>query len=110
MERLLGGVEDRSEERQGVKEENKEGLKVVTCPFGIESGPNPHGTTGMSDSTMNVRTVSDTKVNETNIEGRCPWPFVFFHDPATGMRDYQTWVVVALVSCWIWNFVQQKAD
>eukprot|EP00549_Striatella_unipunctata_P008299 CAMPEP_0118714024 /NCGR_PEP_ID=MMETSP0800-20121206/25907_1 /TAXON_ID=210618 ORGANISM="Striatella unipunctata, Strain CCMP2910" /NCGR_SAMPLE_ID=MMETSP0800 /ASSEMBLY_ACC=CAM_ASM_000638 /LENGTH=443 /DNA_ID=CAMNT_0006619671 /DNA_START=54 /DNA_END=1386 /DNA_ORIENTATION=- len=27
---------------------------------------------------------------------RCPWPFVFFHDPMTGMKDYQTWVVIAL--------------
>jgi heme oxygenase len=36
---------------------------------------------------------------------RCPWPFVFFHDPAQGMRDYQTWVVVCLFSCFIYKVV-----
>ena len=33
--------------------------------------------------------------------GRCPWPFVFAHDPGQGMRDWQTWLVVALLVAWL---------
>lgn len=33
----------------------------------------------------------------------CPWPFVFFHDPATGMRCWQTWLVLGLFVSWIYN-------
>eukprot|EP00545_Synedropsis_sp_CCMP1620_P002891 CAMPEP_0119008582 /NCGR_PEP_ID=MMETSP1176-20130426/3800_1 /TAXON_ID=265551 /ORGANISM="Synedropsis recta cf, Strain CCMP1620" /LENGTH=494 /DNA_ID=CAMNT_0006960941 /DNA_START=81 /DNA_END=1562 /DNA_ORIENTATION=- len=29
--------------------------------------------------------------------GRCPWPFVFAHDPMMGLQDYQTWIVVGLL-------------
>lgn len=38
--------------------------------------------------------------------GRCPWPFVFFHDPIMGLQDWQTWIVVGLLLCWIWSFLQ----
>mmetsp|Transcript_19593 Transcript_19593/g.46331 ORF Transcript_19593/g.46331 Transcript_19593/m.46331 type:complete len:209 (-) Transcript_19593:180-806(-) len=36
---------------------------------------------------------------------RCPWPFIFFHDPKQGMKDSPTWVVV----CWyclyrVWKY------
>jgi heme oxygenase len=39
--------------------------------------------------------------------GRCPWPFVFFHDPLQGMQDYQTWIVVGLILCWVWSYLQR---
>jgi len=39
-------------------------------------------------------------------EGRCPWPFIFAHDPAQGMRDWQTWLVLGLVLSWIWSKMQ----
>lgn len=32
--------------------------------------------------------------------GRCPWPFIFAHDPWQGAKDWQTWLVVALVIGW----------
>jgi len=32
---------------------------------------------------------------------RCPWPFVFAHDPVQGIKDWQTWLVVALVVAWL---------
>ena len=32
--------------------------------------------------------------------GRCPWPFIFAHDPWQGVKDWQTWLVVALVVAW----------
>lgn len=38
--------------------------------------------------------------------GRCPWPFVFFHDPIVGLQDYQTWIVVGLLLAWMWSYVQ----
>ncbi len=28
---------------------------------------------------------------------RCPWPFIFFHDPIAGMKDWQTWLIVGLI-------------
>lgn len=39
---------------------------------------------------------------------RCPWPFVFFHDPKTGMKDWQTWCVVGLSVCWVWSRTQKN--
>ncbi|GAX20371.1 heme oxygenase 1 [Fistulifera solaris] len=39
---------------------------------------------------------------------RCPWPFVFAHDPAQGMKDWQTWVVLGLFLCWMWNMMLQS--
>lgn len=39
-------------------------------------------------------------------EGRCPWPFVFFHDPAAGLRDWQTWAAMGLIICWVWSWVK----
>mmetsp|Transcript_15763 Transcript_15763/g.23201 ORF Transcript_15763/g.23201 Transcript_15763/m.23201 type:complete len:465 (+) Transcript_15763:90-1484(+) len=35
-------------------------------------------------------------------KGRCPWPFVFFHDPVTGLKDYKTWVLIGLLLSWLW--------
>ena len=40
-------------------------------------------------------------VEEAN-KGRCPWPVVFCHDPAQGMRDFQTWVVLMLIVSYIY--------
>ncbi len=40
--------------------------------------------------------------------GGCPWPFVFFHDPATGMREGRTWFVVGLAMCWFWSRVHDS--
>lgn len=46
-------------------------------------------------------------VNTTQAKGgRCPWPFVFFHDPLQGLQDYQTWIVVGLIMAWMWSYVQ----
>jgi heme oxygenase (biliverdin-producing, ferredoxin) len=45
---------------------------------------------------------------EDKARGRCPWPFVFFHDPTQGLKDYQTWVVLGLALAWIWSNLQNK--
>eukprot|EP00961_Rhodomonas_salina_P143286 1928211-Rhodomonas_salina.1 len=34
------------------------------------------------------------KPPEGGIMGRCPWPFIFFHDFKQGLRDFPTWVTV----------------
>ena len=38
--------------------------------------------------------------------GQCPWPFVCFHDPKTGMKDFQTWIVIWLVLSFAWSYCQ----
>ena len=87
----------------------------VKCPFAALGGPNPHGNkySKVASSTSTSITIKNTntkshqtaaKKSTAKQEGaRCPWPFVFFHDPKQGMQDYQTWVVIGLTSCWIWN-------
>lgn len=32
---------------------------------------------------------------------RCPWPFVFFHDPTQGIYDWQTWAAVSVAIAYI---------
>lgn len=39
---------------------------------------------------------------------RCPWPFVFAHDPVQGLQDWQTWIVMGLILAWVWNVSQAK--
>jgi len=76
------------------------------CPFGFKSGPNPHK--------KNVKTKKDIPPSTPSLSlslkqehaekgGRCPWPFVFFHDPVMGMKDWQTWFVIGLILCWCWS-------
>jgi len=51
-------------------------------------------------------TMQEMKQHHSKV-GRCPWPFVFFHDPITGLQDYQTWVLVGLLLSWIWcSYIQ----
>jgi len=72
------------------------------CPFGFV-GPDPHETYHHEHIPKADHEIVETIKKAT---GRCPWPFVFFHDPIMGMQDYQTWIVIALISCWIWNLQQ----
>mmetsp|Transcript_21016 Transcript_21016/g.34743 ORF Transcript_21016/g.34743 Transcript_21016/m.34743 type:complete len:207 (+) Transcript_21016:82-702(+) len=34
------------------------------------------------------------------IMNRCPWPFIFFHDPKQGLKDSPTWIAVAWFALW----------
>jgi len=77
------------------------------CPFAILGGPNPHAEHDHEDgaepsATAKIDHELVGAVQESG--GRCPWPFVFFHDPVMGMQDFQTWIVIAMISCCIWNF------
>lgn len=35
--------------------------------------------------------------------GRCPWPFIVLHDPKAALEDWQTWVVIGLVLCFVYS-------
>ena len=61
------------------------------CPFGFV-GPNPH-----------KKVTLQPKQNLDNGGSRCPWPFIFFHDPAQGLRDWQTSVVAGIILCYLYS-------
>ena len=74
------------------------------CPFGFKSGPNPHKKTkAKEDSPTTPSPPTSLKQEHSTGGGRCPWPFVFFHDPVMGMKDWQTWFVIGLILCWCWS-------
>jgi len=86
------------EEEVGVGEEVEEEVEAK-CPFAMMGGPNPHAIAHNHGE--------EVVMEEKEGGGRCPWPFVFFHDPLMGMQDYQTWIVIVLISCWVWSFQQR---
>jgi hypothetical protein len=91
---------DREIEEQKFKNDAINGTgEEAKCPFGFTGGPNPHESNPVKKGTQ----VMDRKL-ET--KGRCPWPFVVFHDPVTFMKDWQTWCVIGLTLCWLWDKVQ----
>eukprot|EP00978_Attheya_sp_CCMP212_P035517 scaffold154963_cov37-Attheya_sp.AAC.2 len=91
------------------------------CPFGFKGGSgviNPHDVASSKSRPKKpmvavtekpvVTTATTTTDMKQKEEGRCPWPFVFFHDPVQGMQDFQTWVVIGLILCWAWNMYASK--
>ena len=36
------------------------------------------------------------RVQQKDQAKSCPWPFIFCHDPKTGMRQWQTWISIGL--------------
>ena len=82
--------------------EKQEKEKDEKCPFGF-TGKNPHEKKVQVEQKPKLALSEDSNSNR---EGRCPWPFVLFHDPVTFMRDWQTWVVVGILVSWVYkNFV-----
>jgi len=99
------------------------------CPFGFKAGPNPHldepsvsrdlkgrSNNDHGDASENaIDTASPSRplaskaisrsMHTTLGGGRCPWPFVFLHDPTAGMRDWQTWLVIGVTVCSCWGHV-----
>lgn len=94
------------------------------CPFAMLGGSNPHkelvkqekddGTLDKTAKEQEINSVMGPSKNLTKQgqkgQERCPWPFVFFHDPRTGMKDYQTWIVIGLFLCYVWNVVEKRLD
>mmetsp|Transcript_8451 Transcript_8451/g.17928 ORF Transcript_8451/g.17928 Transcript_8451/m.17928 type:complete len:461 (+) Transcript_8451:355-1737(+) len=109
---------------------NRSASEEAKCPFGFKAGPNPHLSepsvsrdlkdqeyNGHVDANENdIGTPSPSRplaskalsrsIHSTLGGGRrCPWPFVFLHDPTTGMRDWQTWLVIGVTVCSCWSHV-----
>jgi len=68
------------------------------CPFIPNKNNNSKTSTSTQMEKCPVQKQQQHKAGE-----RCPWPFVFFHDPHQGMKDWQTWVIMGLLMCWIWS-------
>jgi heme oxygenase len=99
------------------KTPQKDSTSTSTTTEVVQNDSNSSGDRMRSSQTLqNSNTTQSQSVNNDNdsaskaIDGpkeRCPWPFVFFHDPATGMQDYQTWIVIGLLLCSCWSFIQK---
>ena len=76
------------------------------CPFAKLGGPNPHTKEESEKKDDN----DNREIEMINKSERCPWPFVFFHDPKTGIRDWQSWVVIGLILCWGWTVYQKSNE
>jgi len=40
-----------------------------------------------------LASTGDAPPKQSGMMDRCPWPFIFFHDPKTGLKDSPTWVL-----------------
>lgn len=51
-----------------------------------------------------LQTVQQSQGQGSEVEGgmmdRCPWPFIFTHDPIQGLKDPPTWIVVTWLVLW----------
>lgn len=36
-------------------------------------------------------------------QGVCPWPFILLHDPRSGMKQWQTWLVIGIVATYAYQ-------
>ena len=43
-----------------------------------------------------LASTGDAPLKQSGMMDRCPWPFIFFHDPKQGLKDSPTWVMI----CW----------
>jgi heme oxygenase len=85
------------------------------CPFARFGGPNPHqifkGGKEEEASTRHPGGEPNTKADVEQLKdhiGRCPWPFIFFHDVKAGMQDWQTWCFFGIVMCYLWNLLSAE--
>ena len=77
LEEVMSYAHKGIEEEEGKKEEEK-------CPFLVKQKQQP------ATATQSI----DNK--------RCPWPFIFAHDPAQGMKDWQTWAFIFIaIAVWL---------
>jgi Heme oxygenase len=40
---------------------------------------------------------------------RCPWPFIFLHDPVAALRDWQTWALLGVLLSMAWRFLDSSS-
>ena len=113
--------EDAPDEAEAAAEEDIDDGEEAKCPFGFVSGPNPHqrgsvevvtkesskeeGVQPTNDSILSTSRPTTSSSHDAGGGGRCPWPFIFLHDPMTGAKDWQTWFVIGLALCFVWSHV-----
>jgi len=73
-----------SKEHDSKEHSSKKPKKV--CPFMVSK-----------NSSKESKKVCPFMVSK-NRSKRCPWPFIFFHDPMQGMLDVQTWLFIGVLS------------
>jgi len=62
------------------------------CPFLVKNSKAP--------------TKVDTSIGtKSHSGGVCPWPFILLHDPKTGMKKWQSWLVIGLVLAYLFQSV-----
>ena len=100
-----------AEQKQGRRGSASAPAGSSQCPFAYLGGPNPHASAESPAQKKMAPTPAEAteavlKSHEKGAGGRCPWPFVFFHDPTQGMKDWQTWLVIGLALSWAWSKLQ----
>lgn len=43
---------------------------------------------------------NDAEQPQVGVMDRCPWPFIFFHDPKQGFKDPPTWTALLYITIW----------
>eukprot|EP00521_Asterionellopsis_glacialis_P010498 CAMPEP_0195290310 /NCGR_PEP_ID=MMETSP0707-20130614/6223_1 /TAXON_ID=33640 /ORGANISM="Asterionellopsis glacialis, Strain CCMP134" /LENGTH=566 /DNA_ID=CAMNT_0040350423 /DNA_START=96 /DNA_END=1793 /DNA_ORIENTATION=+ len=98
----LRKVEDALAYANMVEHEDDAEEEEAKCPFGYVNGDSGNGNEKSHGNRMDLlsRSVgtthheqqqSSTATTNTQKKDRCPWPFIFSHDPITGIQDWQTW-------------------
>jgi len=75
-----------------------DGNSSAQCPFANMSG-------GSSFQHMHHHESNDLSQEELPQahSKTCPWPFILLHDPKTGMRHWQTWAMIGLISMYLYQ-------
>ena len=87
-------IASKAREEQNKTNSNGDEAEKQECPF-LQNKKQSSPSNDKQQHSQSIVSTTDDK--------RCPWPFIFAHDPATGMRDVQTWIVLGLLLMWIWS-------
>jgi heme oxygenase len=78
-------------------------IAEAKCPFGFKDGSPSSHKESRNPTTLTGLKIAKETTSLKEQSSRCPWPFVFFHDPITGMKDWQTWFIIGIAICWCWS-------
>jgi hypothetical protein len=104
-----GGSSTRQDQAKTKKNDTSKGTHTTTgmpagpatCPFAHMGQNNKKSQPAIDPGTTATHNTNNT--NHKNSSKRCPWPFVFMHDPMQGFKDWQTWWLVGLILAWVWS-------
>jgi len=85
---------------------NVPGAKVRSLESAMELATAKPSNQDAMDECPFLKKKNAAKSNNVETKKRCPWPFIFAHDPITGLKEYQTWVFIALLVSWLWSRAQ----